>query len=61
MGVSCPLSMHLMMSTHKITAVEASSNATGSEGISMEIAMCDLYKAFTGTSDTMCSISQLTD
>ena len=47
------------MERHKnIIGVEALSDVTGSEGIVMELAVCDLYQASSGTSETSFSVSQ---
>lgn len=54
-----PWPPYLRMGTHKfIIGVESLSDVTGSEGLVMEIAVCDMFKASTGRSDTKFTLAQ---
>lgn len=57
---STPCLPRLRLKNHKnIIEVEALSDIAGSEGIVMELALCDLFQASVGQSETRFTLSQL--
>lgn len=54
-----PFPPHHRMGTHKnIIGVESLSDVAGAEGLVMEIAVCDMFKACTGRSVPLFSLAQ---